>query len=151
MSEKEWRDMYLSDWYKDSPWKREIKIDWFGIDEAKTKDQPQMYEFNVSAAEQIDFSEIYKEISRQKPLFMVEYKGENGSKSYHVVIHDSLWTKAQLLEIMNPQDDEWITHSMSVELDHPSEFSDWKKWAKKVIEIPWNGEKGKVTVKELEL
>jgi len=115
------------------------------------KEQRQMYEFNVSAAEQIDFSEIYKETSRQKPLFMVEYKGDNGSKSYHVVIHGSLWDKAEYLGLENPQRDIWIDHNRSVKLNHPSEFSDWKKWAKEVIETPWKGEKGKVIVKELEL
>jgi len=125
------------------------KQTWFElVEESTVQKESNMFQFNVSSEDAIDFMEIRQDLSRSNPIAKVEFKSEDGERKYYVVIHDSLLEKANTLSIPDPTND---YYNYYVELDSPAEYAEWAKWARKVISTEWGGTKGVVTVSPLKV
>lgn len=121
-------------------------LTWYATTQVDKKDPNFMYEFNISSPEALDFYEIAEELSRDNPICKVEFKAENGERQYYVVIHDSLLSKADALNIPSPAGDCLLN---AYDLNSPKEYGDWAEWSRKVKSAKWNGPKGKVTVRKM--
>jgi hypothetical protein len=109
-----------------------------------------MYKFDTSSHEAIDFMEIYNDLSRSNPICRVEFRDRDGRKQYYVVAHTSLTNKAEICNIFPPNED--VLWGFKVQLDDPSEYAAWAKWAKNVINAEWpENNPGTVTVTKMEI
>lgn len=102
---------------------------------AATEDNRQ-WQFNIRSLEQIDWNEIYNDLSYTNPIALVETQNK-----YYVVLHESIRSKASALSMQRTNKKGRVYGVRS-----KAEFKHWIAWAKKVKDAPWP-EKYKARVK----
>ena len=126
MSGKSWFDDAFTGEHIQRYWAKEVQ---------RMKKQNNSYSFHTTApSQQVDFSEIYKDLSPSNPIAFVETDGEDYWMGC-VIPHDSLTNK----DIMLNGDDHYDLSDgkLFVHCDCAHDFARWKRHFSDVFQAPW--------------
>lgn len=101
------------------------------------------WSFNVQSYRDIDFNEVYKDLTRKSPLAIVKV---NKSSTVSVVIHYSIIDKAKTLQLKRPASATIVELSECIFKGVDADLKVIIDWVKEVKSAPWKEYQDKDTV-----
>ena len=142
-------------------------LDWWSFFNTRKNTQEEKpimkYHFNISSNLAIRFEDIYKDLTPSRPIAKVCFKSDIGeieynertmqnrtsyNREYYVVIHSSIWEKSDIVGIESPNP--FAKNVGWSALYKPEDYAAWINWAKNVVNAPWPGDSGVVSVEIVE-
>lgn len=146
----------------------------------ENKKETNMYTFNVSAVEAIDFNEIHKELDRNNCICRVEFKNTESVRRIKdlkkqlqrkgLLDHEIQVINDEIKYITDVYSYYVVVHNSLISkanflgidppdaiydgvsyINQPNEYTKWVKWAREVKAASYEGPKGTVTVSKLEI
>lgn len=123
----------------------------------ENENETKSWTFNSLSTLDIDYTEIWKELSKKNPLILIEEKGKDNSK-YRIAIHKYLRLKGDVCDLPFPIRKDKRLYTIDdigyFTLCEKSDFSAWVSWAKAVKNAPWPKEykrKAKIIVTQVDV
>ena len=144
-------------------------LDWWSFFNTRENTQEEnkpmkKYTFNISSNLAIRFEDIYKDLTPSRPIAKVCFKSDVGeikynectmqnkisyNREYYVAIHSSIWKKADIVGIESPNP--FDKNAGWSALNNPEDYAAWINWVKNVVNAPWPGDSGVVSVEIVEV